>query len=366
MKTNAFLRIPLIVLSVGILGLQGCKEDPPPPVEPPTTDKVIVINEGLETSGTGSVSLYDPLQKSISHNAFYKSNTYVPGNGLYSIYVDGDRSFLVVGGTGEILVVNTETMALKKRISGLGAPKQMLKISENKFYVTDWQENGIWVLNVNTGTLKESIETGIAPENMAKKGNLVFVANSGGPFVDSTVTVIHAVEDTLMGQIQVAHNPKSVLVDDQKKLWVLCSGYEDQQNPFNSTPGFLIKFDLSADSLEFYLADSLALDTFWIFTDNQLKPQDFIQGGNPDIFYFLDASKEANLMRFDRNMTNLPLFPFIAGSFNAVGFDQTEKTIYLSDPGDGISPGTVFRFNTGGTQTDARETGIAPVDFGFR
>ena len=365
MMNNVVLRISILGLFTGILSLVGCKKDPPPPPEPPRTNKVVVVNEGLPASGTGSICFYDPLNKSIDHNVFYKTNTYVPGNSLYSIYVDGDRSFLVVAGTGEILMVNSSDMEVQKRFTGLGAPRQMLKISENKFYVTDWIENGVWILNVANGNLIKSIQTGLAPEAMTLFGNLAFVANSGGPVVDSTVTIIHALEDTIMGQMLVGHNPNSLLVDDENKLWVLCSGYEDLQNPFNSTPGVLVKFDLSKDSLEYYLADSLALDTFWVFQDNQLKPQDFIQGESNNIFYFLDYYKEANLMKFNRDMGILPTGAFISGSYNAVGFDPIELEIYLSDPGDEMSPGTIYRFGTGGGQIDARETGVKPVEFGF-
>ncbi len=366
MKSHLLSRLSMLGTLMLVMVLQSCKKDPPPPPEPPSTDKVVVVNEGLSASGTGSICLYDPLNKAVEHNVFYKSNTYVPGNGLYSIYVDGDRSFLVVGGTGEILMVNTSTMEVQKRFKGFGAPKKMIKITENKFYVTDWQEGGVWILNVNNGNLVKSISTGIAPENMVSLGNLVFVANSGGPFVDSTVSVINAVADTLVAQIQVAHNPNSMVIDEENKLWVLCGGVEDIQNPFNSTNGVLIKFDISSDSLEYYLTDSLSLDTFWIFTDNQLKPQDLIQGDDKNIFYFLDYYKEANLMKFNRDAGTLPVGPFIAGSFNAVGFDRIEKQIYLTDPGDGVSPGTLFRYGKGANLLDSRETGIAPVDFGFR
>lgn len=365
MKSKALSRLSVAAIFLGLIGLQGCKEDPPPPPEPPRTNKVLVINEGLPASGTGSVCFYDPIDKSIDHNVFYKTNTYAPGNTLYSLLVDGDRSFLVVAGTGEILMVNSQTMELQKRFRGLGAPHRMLKISENKFYVTDWQEDGVWVLNVNSGTLVKSIFTGLAPETMVSLGNLVFVANSGGAFVDSTISVIHAVGDTLMAQLRVAHNPNSMVIDEDKKLWVLCSGYENIQDPFTSTPGFLIKFDLSRDSVEYYLADSLTLDTFWVFTDNQLKPQDLTAGENNDILYFLDYYKEANVMRFNKNSVNLPVNPFIDGSFNAIGVDPIEKEIYVSDPGDNVTPGKLYRYGTGGGQIDVQNTGIKPVEFGF-
>ncbi len=365
MKISKTALLTVFGLSMLLMVLQGCKEDPPPPPEPPRTNKVVVINEGLVASGTGSVSFYDPRNKSIDNNVFFKANTYPPGNSLYSIYVDGDRSFLVVAGTGEILMVNTSTMEVQKRFTGLGAPHRMLKISENKFYVTDWQENGVWILNVRSGSLVKSVLTGLAQESLVSFGNLVFVTNSGGVFADSTVSVIHAVGDTLMAQLPVGHNPNSLLIDNENQLWVLCSGIEDIQSPFNSTPGVLVKYDLSKDSLEFYLSDSLALDTFWVFQDNQLKPQDIVQGESANIFYFLDYYKEANLMKFNRDVGMLPTGPFISGNFNALGFDPIEKEIYLTDPGDEASPGTLYRFGLGGGQIDVRETGIKPVDIGF-
>ncbi|MDZ7849162.1 MAG: L-dopachrome tautomerase-related protein [Owenweeksia sp.] len=56
-------------------------------------------------------------------------------------------------------------------------------------------------------------------------------------------------------------------IDKDNKLWVLCSGIEDQQNPFNSTPGALLSFDLGKDSLQYYLADSLFIQDTLIFSD---------------------------------------------------------------------------------------------------
>ncbi|MDZ7849161.1 MAG: hypothetical protein U5L96_21925 [Owenweeksia sp.] len=186
----------------------SCKEDPQPEPAPPATDRVIITNAGQQANSTGSISFYNPREKSVSHNIFFKNNTYVPGDNLYSIYVDGDRSFLVMAGTGEILEVDTKTMKMRERYEGFGAPHRMLKISENRFYVSDWQEQGVWILNTNNGNLIKSIPTGIGPENMVKWKDFVFVANSGAAFGDSSVTMIHALADTVMTQIRVGRNPQ--------------------------------------------------------------------------------------------------------------------------------------------------------------
>lgn len=348
-----------------LTALAGCKDDPPPPPEPPRTGQVIIGNQGASVGGTSTITVYNPADKSAEQNLFQKANTDRVGNGLYSMYVDGDRTFLVVSGEGEIIVMDTDSYKVKKRITGFGTPRHMLKITENKFYVTDAQENGLWVVNVNNGNLIRSITTGYSPTKMLLWKEMVFVANSGGAAGDSNMTVIHAIEDTLMRQVRVGHNPNSMVVDPENRLWVLCSGIEDQ-NPFASTPGVLISFDLTRDSLEYYIRDSLVVMDSLVYADNQLKPHNLILGPSGTELFFLDLAKDANLMRYNIGNANLPGNPFITGNFGHAAYDEIENEWYLSIPGDGTAPGQVARFDQGGGQTDLIESGIRPRTFGFK
>ncbi len=363
MKTNVFSTLFMLGL-IASLAI-SCKDDPPPPV-PVTTTGVLIANAGLEVNGTGSISMYDPKQKTIQHNLFYKNNTYPPGTLLNSILIEGDRTFLVMNGLGTIRVLNSDNFELQKNITGMVGPRYMMKVGAGKYYVTDWGAQGVWVVHINSNKTPSYITTGLAPEHMAQYGNLVFVANSGGAFSDSTLTIINAEEDAVVATIKVGHNPHSLQIDKNDVLWVLCSGIEDAQNPFNSTQGSLVSFDLTRDSLEFYVTDSLVVRDSLVFTDNQIKPTKLTLNADGSMLYFLDNDLEANLWRHNVADTLLPSSPFIQGSFNSLGYDAIEEEIYLSDPGDKTTEGQVYRYDEGGGQVDLFEVGTNPVNFGFK
>lgn len=350
--------------------ITSCGEDPPPPPEPPTTNAVLISNSGLATEGTGTLSAYDPLQKSVEHNVFYKANIYPLGNTLFSVMVDADLTFLVMGGTGEVLIVNSNTYEMVERVEGFGAPRFVQKVAENKYYISDWQEDGVWKMRVNADNkvrMFEPIPTGVAPEKMIMWEDMVFVVNSGSVFTDSTITVIDAMEDTVMANIVVGENPNSLQIDPSGKLWVLCGGIEDEQNPLASTNAQLVSFDLMHDSLRTYIArDSLVgVDTL-LFDDNQIRPTQLTINAAGDILYFLDNDEQANLMRFDMEIGLLPNVPFIEGSFNGIGYDELSEEIYLSDVLNRQVDGEVHRYDEDGQQIDFFKVGLIPESFGFK
>ncbi len=353
------------LLSVGLLiGFTACKEDPKPAPPAPTAG-VLVGSEGAFTAGTGSISAYNSADKTVEHNLYQKANTTPMGNTLQSILVDGDITFLVLSGSGEIAVVESDSYKLIRRIKGLGTPRYIQKIADNKYYITDWFEGGVLVYNYEGDKINKTIQTGSGPETMLKHNNLVFVANAGElGTISQFVTVIHAEADTVMTQLKVGDNPNSMQVDAEEYLWVLSSGYLDQ-TPSQNTPGTLISFDLAIDSLEWKM-DSLVVADSLVFSDPADKPNKLQINQAGDKLYYLNQFYGADLMRFNTTASVLPMNPFIDGSFYGVAYDSENAEIYLTDPKDFNSIGDVYRYDENAVELDRFQGGLIPSSFGFK
>ncbi len=355
------LWFPLSIIALA--AFVSCKPEPEPEPLPPTTEAVIIGCEGLVAAGTATLASYDPKGKMLENNVFQKANSYILGNTINSMLVDGNRLFLVLSGAGEIVVVDKMTYQVLRRITGLGAPRQIVKVAEDKYYISDWQQEGVHIYSYNTKSLY-SLVTGKGPENMLKYRNLLFVANGGDGNVDSNLTVINLEADTIMKQIKVGYNPNSLQVDGSNKLWVLCSGIQ-MQNTASSISGNLVSFNMNKESI-FRNIDKLTIVDSLVLADNQMRPVKLQKSRTGDVLYYLDNKTEANLMRFNVNASSLSTQPFISGSFYGVAVDSIEGDIYLTDPLDGISNGEVLRYNDNGAQEDFFKVGIMPGCFGFK
>ena len=367
MNTN-FLKI----FGFAALGaLASCKDDPKPAPAPPSTKAVMIGNTGLTPSGSGTLTSYDPELKVPNNNAFQKANVYPMGPGLNSILVDGDRTFLVMTENAEIIVVNTNNYKVIKRFSGFGAPRHIIKATENKFYVSDWQEDGVHVLYYNQDQPTKSIFTGVGPEHMVIKDELLYVANSGGPNTinDSTVAVINTIKDTVTTTLQVGYKPNSLQIDSRDQLWVLCAGFENSIDPLNSDPGELRSFDLTRDSLAHYPDSIVSIDSLsLVLTDSELRPNNLTINSKGDQLYYIDREngEDGNIMTHMVSRPTLDQSKFIPGAYYSLGFDMIQDEIYAGAPGNYIISGEVYRFRENAQQLDFFTAGIIPSCFGFK
>ncbi|MBB6050227.1 bifunctional YncE family protein/alkaline phosphatase family protein [Armatimonas rosea] len=96
---------------------------------------------------------------------------------------------------GELLIFDTKTGALKKKVTLAGYPLDIAVLRE-KVYVTSEQAGGVDVLNAETGALLHRIETGAQTTKLLRVGGnkpYLLVANAGS----DTVSVIDIINDTV-------------------------------------------------------------------------------------------------------------------------------------------------------------------------
>ncbi len=348
------------ILSASIF-LVGCKDDPPEPIEPLATKSVYIGNEGLFPSGIGTLSNYSPGASTVEHNIFQKANQSNSGASLVSIMLDGNWLFIVSAADAVVYVINTDTRLIEAKFEGFGSPRHIVKVGPSRYYISDWVDKGIRVLNMNNKKVGPVLPTGFGPENMLVYNNWVFIANKGGVDNgalknDSTVSVYDMIADTLIANIEVGRNPNSLQLDAENRLWVLSGGVENTDMPSLSIAGDLRS--INPDSL-------WVLDTI-LFADISRRPEQLAINKAGDVLYYMDNYQSANIKLHLTSDTIDKETIFIPGAFNGLGVDLIHDEIYVADKLNEPNEGTVTRFDKDGTAMHNFPAGINPKCFAFQ
>jgi len=346
-QTIAIFATSLIALS--------CTKTPPTPTQPTEAKGVYIANEGLFQTGVGTVSLYNPEDKSTSNELFLTQNGFPLGNVLQSIEIEANSAYLLLNNSGKIEVAGKNDMASITTITGFTSPRYLKVIDANTAYVSDWFANNLKVVDLKSLSIIDSIATGTGPERMAVAGNnRVFVTNTGGWSTDSTVTVINedgAVDSTL----KVGYLPNSIQVDKNGMVWVLCAGIIDWADPTNDVAGSLYQID----------PNTLAITKMMNFPSNTMHPSSLQMNSAGDELFFLSDLYAGSVFKMSITDTNVPSFAFINQYFYSLGIDPSNGDIYGGDPLDYNQAGLIYRFDSNGQFLDSARVGVIPVNFTF-
>ncbi|NJK87815.1 MAG: hypothetical protein HC906_19470 [Bacteroidales bacterium] len=112
----------------------------------------------------------------------------------------------------------------------------------------------IYVVNLSNFTVIDSIATGKGPEKMVRLNNKVYLANSGGWGLDSTISVIDIHSNEIIETINVGHVPVDLLLDGDNNLWVQCKGYamyswEPPYDLISETEAKIVKINTSSNKV---------------------------------------------------------------------------------------------------------------------
>ena len=351
------MKISVFFSAISVLFIASCtiQVDPPAP-GPKYGSGVMISNEGLFQTGTGTVSYYDPGSGRVQNEIYFNENGFPVGNVLHSITNHSDFAYLVVNNSAYIEVVESSTMLSVAQINGFSSPRYLLKVTPNTAYVTDWFANNIKVVDLNSNTITDSIPTGTGPEHMAvtAAGDVV-VTNTGGFSTDSTLTIINN-----MGEVDtsfvVSYLPNSVQVDNNNKVWVLCAGRIDWVDPSQSTAGKLFRINPSDWSIE----------QVFDFPDNSWHPGNLKIDGTGNTLYYLSNLYGGKLYKMNVTDAVLPAAPLVNKSFYSLGVDPVRGDVYGADPIDYNQNGKVLRYDSQGTVLDSMTVGIIPGNFGFK
>ncbi len=340
---NSFLAI------LSVLLLISCSEKP---VEIPPSDVRIggglfVLNEGNYNSGNGSLSFYSYDSSKIYNNLFFDVNSRPLGDVPSSMYVVGDKAYIVVNNSGKIEVVNPSTMEEITSITGLISPRNMAIVNDNKAYITSLYSDSVTIINLLTNTVSGYIDIRRSSESIVITGNKAYIANWVG---GHEVMVVDVFIDKVTDSISVGPEPESMVIDRYQKLWVLCNGGWQRQNFAE-----LDRIDVSSGIVE---------EKFKFPTIEASPTCLQIDGYGLNLFYL-----EGGVRHMEVNASGLPGSILIAESgshFYKLAVNPANSDLFITDPVDYQQNGYLFCYKNDGTFVSKTTAGIIPGAMCFR
>lgn len=321
----------------------------------------IVVNEGNFGSSNASISYID--RDGVASNYIYEAaNSGINiGDIIQSYTTVGTKGIICVNNSNKIEIVDARTFKHIATIIDNTASQNTsyvryaIGVSNTKAYVTNGNSatgdvGEVEVIDLNTNTITKSINVGKGPEQLAIFGNSVYVCNSGGYNVDSTVSVINIANDVVTATINVGDIPTKIVKDAQNNLWVLCKGQAPDYIT-NTTPAKLVRINTTTNTVDrsFVLINAGSPTIYNMnlaIGDNGRK----VYYSLADNVYVLDITTPA--------ISTMPLI----SKDNLYGLSASpyNNQIWVLQAPNFTSSGYVFRYNATGSLIDSIKVGIAP------
>ena len=326
----------------------------PPEITEYNEEGFFILNEGSLGTGQGSVSFYHREYAIAANNIFKEANGgAVAGSGIHSMNIINGKAYFVAKNSNTIIIVNPLDMTGLGEITGFELPKNIIQVDPDRAYVSQWGQDGTYgsikIVDLNSNTIVDSIPTRRGPEEMIKIGNNVFVANTGGIFIDSVLTKISVLSDEILKTIDVGLVPTYLEVDKDLNIWTLTRGLiNDPGDPTVNIKGRLTKIENDEVVLSLPIkpaSNSLTINN----TRNKLY---FVQNGW--VYEHLITS------------TAISLVPYIEKSFYGLEIDPKTGNLIGMDAGNLEESGELYIYDSERTPLDTVEVGVAPVGAFFQ
>lgn len=311
------------------------------------TAGVYIYHEGGFGSNNSTIGSYDPENKEYTPIAFRRQSNMSLGDVQQNVLLHNNKIYSVLNGSNDIKIMDTnldyETLI---KFPELDKPRDIV-ISGNLAFISNWgpyNENfaltssEIFVVELETNTLVNRIETQEYPEHLFIKDNKLIVGHANFDGSISELSIINIDNLEIEESIEVPTGPQEILEDNNGGIWIVC------------TSGSLIKLNPSFTSIENQ-----------IDIDNEIL-------GDIDIFendiYLYSDNEIYSLNTSDFQLTNTNISVEMQTPY-AFGVDPVSGDFYLGDALDYSSEGLIQRFSFDGELIDSFTAGIIPTQFSF-
>lgn len=324
---------------------------------------VIVANQGNFSTGTGSLSTYDPETDTATPAAVTGLGTIIQ-----SVLLHNGRLYVASNTGARLDVFDAATLARQPSISGtatapMPSPRYMA-VTGGKLYVSNLYANAqtfsggtVTVVDLATNTATKTVTVGDNPEGVAVSGGKVVVANHGFG-AGTTLSVLDPATDAVTQTVDVGcSGPRSLAVEGSD-LWVVCTGrtlYDASYNVVGEVKGEVVVLDARTLAVRTRLAAPTRLGATGPGRDAAL--------GNGKLYVVAGTT----LRRYDlatNRADGTVALPGDADPIGAVGVDAA-GVIYLGRVPGFDRAGTVTRHRADGTELGRFTAGVAPTDFAF-
>ncbi|MFW6019937.1 MAG: YncE family protein [Bacteroidales bacterium] len=309
---------------------------------------LFIINEGNYSSGNGSLSFYNPANKTLSNEVFYSANERPLGDIPFEIEFLNNHAIISVNNAGKIEVVDLTDFASVKTITGLSSPRHIQPAASGKIFISDLESSNMHIINSNNYEYDSSLDAGKSTGAMVYNKDLIFACNWSEFYVNepnNTITVIDPVSESIIKTIPVAKEPNSIVTDKNDMLWVLSSGgYNHDEVPA------LTQID----------PEQLAVLQSIPFPQQEISPEDLTINEHGDSLFFTNKG----IYGMSINDTVIPTQEYIKKAnrnINSLAIDPDNGDLYFSNALDYQQKGWILRYDRN-TQTvcDSFRVGINP------
>ncbi len=328
---------------------------------------LFVGNQGNFGDNNGSVTRYSLEDSTATQNAVSTvnglvQNLYADGNQLY-VLLNFSDSFTT--GQGRIDRMDAAsgqvTDQYDVRTPRSIAVRTSTSVGFSDVFVTNLYDGTVTPLNVVSGQVGDPVEVGAVPEGAVTAGAGTFVANSGFGS-GTTISILNPATGAVTRTLEdVCTGPRTLLLDADGDVWVVCPGSTDFNTGELSTPGEVVVLDgTTADVEDRFTFDSvIGSDTFGsdgAVPSNTTAREVYVIGDN-------------SILRFNADSNALEGEIAVPGAgIGAIAYDAAAQRIYLGRP-NSASPfgadGVVTIHNRSGLEVGRFGAGIAPSSFAF-
>lgn len=314
---------------------------------------LFITNEGNFQYGNATLSYYDPETNEVENEVFFRANGMKLGDVAQSMTIRDGVGWIVVNNSHVIFAIDTDTFREVGRITGMTAPRHIHFLSDEKAYVTQLWDNRIFIVNPRryeiTGYITcpgMTMETG-STEQMVQYGRYLFV-NCWS--YQNRILKIDTRTDTVVDQLTVGIQPRSLVMDRNGKMWALTDGgYEG--SPYGCEAPSLYRIDPETFTVEEQLR----------FASGS-HPSQLQLNGAGDRLYWIDD----DVWTMEVEARRLPVRPLIeyAGTiYYALTVDPVRGDLYVADAIDYQQQGMVYRYSAEGELIDRFYVGVTPGAF---
>jgi len=350
-----------LLLFISSLTIVSCEDDVNPGEDVGISNdfelesRLIVTNEG-DYSGepVGSLTYLfkdDDGSLQIENNPFFNTNISVLGSVLQDAAIYQDTiMYCVMNGSAKVEVVNLNTFERISSITTNLNPRN-ISIVGDKAYLTTWgggDKNGteVQIIDLTDNTINGTIETSNGPEDVVSNDTYTFVSCAnygvwGSP--NDTVYVVSNSDNSIYKKIHVGLSPRSMTFDADGNVWVYASENDNQH---------------------FTVINGDASDTIKTMSTSQGYPYNVKITSYEEFIYFIGND---GIYRLDKDDTEIPASPFIAGSFYGLGIDTNTGNIFVGtyNYSTQITGSAVEVYSSDGDEISTFSAGIGPNGFYF-
>lgn len=336
-------KLLLIALSISLFA--SCSSDDDDAPKGAYDNGFFVLNEGSSDAGTVSFSSND---FSIFTKDAYKAEngSDVLGKFVQNIFFDGDRAYIISGGSNVINIVNRYTFKLIAKVdSGLANPRYGVT-KDGKAYVTNANsyasvtDDYIAVINLATNLVESKISLNTTGNRIIEESGKLYITD---PLGTDKLSIYNIATKTLEAPVTIGSGSDSI-EEENGTLFILKISYT------SSSAITKVKIaDKSVSTIE--IPESQGVAGFLDIEDNKV----YYTVGNS--IYSINTSATSAA-------TN-PLFEGSSSIGYLYGFAVKDNRVFLADGGNFKEDSKAYIYNLSGSLLKELTVGVGPNGFYF-